>query len=53
MLGREVQKLVDGEMKAGEVHNVLFDASKLSSGLYFYRLETGKNSLIKKLMLLK
>jgi hypothetical protein len=61
MLGREVQKLVDGEMKAGEVHNVLFDASKLSSGLYFYRLETrqttggqaGKNSMVKKLMLLK
>jgi hypothetical protein len=53
MLGREVQKLVDGEMKAGEVHNVLFDASKLSSGLYFYRLETGKNSLVKKLVFMK
>jgi hypothetical protein len=61
MLGREVATLANGEMKAGEVHNVLFDASKLSSGLYFYRLETrqttggqaGKNSLVKKLMLLK
>ena len=53
MLGREVQTLVNGEMKAGEVHNVLFDASKLSSGLYFYRLETGKNSLVKKLVLMK
>jgi hypothetical protein len=30
MLGREVQTLVNGEMKAGEVHNIVFDASKLS-----------------------
>jgi hypothetical protein len=53
MLGREVQTLVNGEMKAGEAHSIIFDASKLSSGLYFYRLETGKSSLVKKLMLLK
>jgi hypothetical protein len=48
-----VQTLVNGEMKAGEAHSIIFDASKLSSGLYFYRLETGKSSLVKKLMLLK
>jgi hypothetical protein len=53
MLGREVQTLVNGEMKAGEAHSIIFDASKISSGLYFYRLETGKSSLVKKLMLLK
>jgi fibronectin type 3 domain-containing protein len=53
ILGREVQTLVNGEMKAGEAHSIIFDASKLSSGLYFYRLETGKSSLVKKLMLLK
>jgi hypothetical protein len=40
-------------MKAGEAHSIIFDASKISSGLYFYRLETGKSSLVKKLMLLK
>jgi len=53
MLGREVATLANGEMKAGEVHNVLFDASRLSSGLYFYRLDAGKSSLVKKLVLMK
>ena len=53
MLGREVATLANSEMKAVEVHNVLFDASRLSSGLYFYRLDAGKSSLVKKLMLLK
>jgi len=53
MLGREVQTVVDGNLKAGELHNAVFDASGLSSGIYFYRLETTKNSLVNKMMLLK
>ncbi len=53
MLGREVATLVDGERKAGKVYKEVFDASKLASGLYFYWLQTAKNSLVKKLMLMK
>jgi len=53
VLGREVAALVDGEMKSGIIHQVQFDASKLSSGLYFYRLDAGTNSQVKKLVLMK
>jgi hypothetical protein len=53
ILGREVALLVNGNFKAGELHSVLFDASRLSAGIYFYRLETNKTSLVKKLVLLK
>jgi len=53
ILGREVATLVDADLKTGVVHRAIFDASRLSSGLYFYRLETEKNAQVKKLMLLK
>jgi len=53
ILGREVVTLVNEELKAGIQHSVLFDASRFASGLYFYRIETGKNSLVRKLMFLK
>jgi hypothetical protein len=53
VLGKEAATLVDGEFKAGVVHQVTFNASKFSSGIYFYRLDTGKNNLVKKLMVLK
>jgi photosystem II stability/assembly factor-like uncharacterized protein len=52
LLGREVATLVNGRMEAG-VHQVSFDASRLASGIYFYKLETGNFSQTKKLTLLK
>lgn len=52
-LGREVATLVDADLKTGVVHRAIFDASRLSSGLYLYRLETEKDAQVKKLMLLK
>ena len=52
ILGREVATLANGQMEAG-VHQVSFDASKLSSGVYFYRLTAGSFVSTKKLVLLK
>jgi hypothetical protein len=53
ILGHKVATLVDEELKAGILYRIPFNASKLSSGVYFYRLEAGKNSQIKKLVLMK
>ncbi|MBI1805223.1 MAG: T9SS type A sorting domain-containing protein, partial [Ignavibacteriae bacterium] len=52
LLGQQVATLVDGLQSAGE-HSVTFDASGLSSGLYYYKLEAGKNVQVNKMMLLK
>jgi len=53
VLGREVAVLVNGPMKAGVLHQVQFDASKLTSGIYFSRLESSGNIQVKKLVLIK
>ena len=47
-----VAALVSGNVTAGR-HDVRFDASRISSGMYFYRLESGSLSSVKKMMLLK
>jgi hypothetical protein len=52
LLGREVATLVNGQRSAGR-HEVSFDASRLSSGMYMYRLETGNQIITKKMMLIK
>ncbi len=50
--GREVAQLVNGNYSAG-TYKVDFDASGLSSGVYFYKIETGGFTDIKKMMLVK
>ncbi len=50
--GREVETLVDGFFNAG-VYEVDFDASRLASGIYFYKLTTGDQTETKKMLLLK
>jgi len=50
--GREVMLLVDGSVGEGS-HSVKVDASSLSSGIYFYRLEQKGLSLTKKMVLMK
>ena len=52
LLGREVAALVDEYKPAGS-YEVEFDASRLSSGVYLYKLTAGEFSSVKKLMLLK
>jgi hypothetical protein len=53
VLGREVALLVNGPLRAGVLHQVQFDASKLPSGIYFSHLESSGNNQVKKLVLLK
>jgi hypothetical protein len=52
VLGREVAILVNEVKNAGR-YNIKFDASHLSSGVYFYRLKAGNFIQVKKLMLMK
>ncbi len=52
VLGREVRSLVDREQPAGR-HEVSFDASALSTGMYFFRLTAGQFTDVKKLLLVK
>jgi hypothetical protein len=52
MLGEEVATIVNNVQKAGR-YEVTFNANKLSSGVYVYRIEATNFTAVKKLMLLK
>ena len=52
ILGREVAVPVSKNMKAGK-YTVDFDASRLSSGVYLYRIEAGRFADAKKMILIK
>ncbi|MEN9838773.1 MAG: hypothetical protein RL177_252 [Bacteroidota bacterium] len=52
VLGREVAVISDAFMPNGE-HHVTFDASGLPSGMYLYRLDSGGESVVGKMMLMK
>jgi hypothetical protein len=52
LLGNEVATLVDEYKPAGN-YEIEFDASKLSSGIYFYKLRAGNFIQTKKMILLK
>jgi hypothetical protein len=52
ILGQEVANLVDDYRQAG-AYSVQFNASKLASGVYFYRLQANDFAQTKKLLLLK
>ena len=51
-LGEEVADLVNETKPAGN-YSVSFNASKLSSGVYFYQLKTGEYTAVKKMVLLR
>jgi M6 family metalloprotease-like protein len=52
MVGQEITTLSSSEYSAG-CYKLNWDASKLSSGIYFYQLITNDYSAIKKMILLK
>jgi hypothetical protein len=52
LLGQKVATVLNQELVAGR-HTVDFNGSNLSSGIYFYKLESGKNTATQKMMLLK
>jgi len=50
--GKEVAVLLSGKLNAGK-HRISWDAAGLESGIYYYKLDTGPYSIIKKALLLK
>jgi hypothetical protein len=52
LIGKEIATLGNEEKPAGE-YNVEFDASKLSSGIYFYQLQAGDFTETKKMILMR
>jgi flagellar hook assembly protein FlgD len=50
--GKLVATLEDGWLEAG-THEALFDASKLPSGIYFYRIQAAGFQATSKMLLLK
>ncbi len=52
ILGQEVARLIEEPMQAG-YHEVIWDASAMASGVYFYRIETQAFTSMKKMVLVK
>ena len=52
LLGSEVIELVNGEIETG-TYDINFNASQLSSGIYFYKLQAGSFVQTRKMILLK
>jgi Secretion system C-terminal sorting domain len=50
--GQMVGELLNGYKQAG-TYEVVFNAAGLASGLYFYRIEAGKFSEVKRMLLVK
>jgi photosystem II stability/assembly factor-like uncharacterized protein len=53
MLGQEVATLVNNEVQQRGNYVAVFDAQKLATGVYFYRLEAGKFVETRKMLLIK
>ena len=52
LLGEEIETLVNAEQSVG-IYEATFDASNLSSGIYFYTLKTDNASFTKKMILVR
>jgi len=52
VLGKEITTLINEEMIAGK-YTKIWDATNLSSGVYFYNLKAGKYNKTKKMVLIR
>jgi len=52
ILGQSVAKVVDSFQDAGN-YEILFDGSRMASGIYYYQITAGSHQAIKKMILLK
>ncbi|MHB9013489.1 MAG: T9SS type A sorting domain-containing protein, partial [Ignavibacteriaceae bacterium] len=52
VIGREVAVLVNEEKPAGD-YSIIFNASNLASGIYFYKMQAGRFEKTQKMILLK
>jgi len=52
VLGREIETLVDKMQDAGQ-YEVIWNASRYSSGIYFYNIIAGSNHSVKKMLMVK
>lgn len=52
LLGQEVEKFFDGELEAGE-HTISWNTTRVSSGVYYYRLQAVGSSQTRKLLVIK
>jgi hypothetical protein len=52
ILGQEVTTLVN-EVQTPQYYQVIFNASNLASGVYFYRLQAGELTQTRRLLLLR
>jgi hypothetical protein len=52
MLGQEVRTIFNGFKEAG-VHTINFNAERLQSGIYLYKIETEGNTQVRKMTLIK
>jgi hypothetical protein len=53
LVGQRVAQLFDDVAEAGRYYKIQFGGKNFSSGVYFYRLESGKSAELRKLILLK
>lgn len=53
MLGTEVATLFAGNAEAGRMYEAKFDGKNLTSGIYFYKLQSGNMVEVRKLTLVK
>jgi hypothetical protein len=52
-LGQEITTLFNGVAESGRLYKVTFDGSGFASGVYFYRLDSGRKSAVKRMAILK
>jgi hypothetical protein len=53
LVGQEVATLFDGIAKSGQLISKEFSGSRMSSGIYFARLQFNGSSLVQRMLLLK